>query len=217
MPVSNLTSPPIGSHPVAIEGCKTIAYELLEDLGGQIPDVVVVPVAYGDSLSGIFRGFRDLLDAGLTDRIPRLVAVEAYPSLTQALSEDASAPPFVDGSGSLASSVATPQGTFQSLRALRESGGVAVAVSNDEIERARTALREREGLLVEFSSAMPLAAVRKLAAEGSLSADECVVMLITSSGLKDPEEMNDHGEVPESEPTLASLADLLRKEYRFVP
>jgi threonine synthase len=216
MPVSNLMNPPIGSHPVGIEGCKTIAYELVEDLGGEVPDVVVIPVAYGDSITGIFRGFRDLVEAGATDRIPRLVAVETYPSLTRALSEDAATPPAVDGSGSLASSVATPQGTYQSLRALRESGGAAVAVTNEEIERARTDMREREGLLVEFSSAMPLAGARKLAADGVLSADERVVLLITSSGLKDPDEMNDHGEVPGAEPTMASLADVLRKEYGFV-
>lgn len=215
MPISNLTSPPVGSHPVAIEGCKTIAYELVEDLGGRVPDVVVIPVAYGDSLTGIFRGFRDLVEAGVTDRIPRLVAVEAYPSLTLALSEDAPSPRAVDGSGSLASSVATPQGTLQALRALRASAGTAVAVSNEEVEHARTQLREREGLLVEFSSAMPLAAVRKLAAEGALSPDDGVVMLLTSSGLKDPEEMNDRGEVPETEPAMAELADVLRKEYRF--
>ena len=104
----------------------------------------------------------------------------------------------------------------KALRALRESGGTAVAVSNEETERARTALREREGLLVEFSSAMPLAAVEKLVAAGSVSADESVVMLITSSGLKDPEEMNDHGEVPDVEPTMASLAVTLEQEYRFV-
>jgi threonine synthase len=216
MPVSNLMGPPVGSHPVAIEGCKTVAYELVEDRGGQVPDAVVIPVAYGDSISGIHRGFRDLAEAGVTDRVPRLVAVEAYPSLTQALRDDAPTPPAVDGSGSLASSVATPQGTFQALRALRETNGIAVAVSNEETEAARTELREREGLLVEFSSAMPLAAVRKLAADGRLGADDRVVLLHTSSGLKDPEAMNDHGEAPDSEPTLASLADVLGKEYGFV-
>ena len=217
MPVSNLMGPPIGSHPVAIEGCKTIAYELVEDLGGQVPDAVVIPVAYGDSISGIYRGFRDLAEAGVTDRIPRLVAVEAYPSLTQALAEDAPTPPAVEGSGSLASSVATPQGTFQALRALRETNGIAVAISNEETEAARTELREREGLLVEFSSAMPLAAARKLVADGTLSADDRVVMLVTSSGLKDPEEMNDHGEVPDVQPTLEDLSDVLAKEYDFAP
>src|SRR5581483_9089073 len=132
--------PPVGSHPIAIEGCKTIAYELVEDLGA-VPDVVVLPVAYGDALTGIFRGFRDLLEAGVTERIPRLVAAEAYPSLSQALHEDAETPSAVDGSGSLASSVATPQGTYQSLRALRESGGTAAVVSNDETAQARTDLR----------------------------------------------------------------------------
>ena len=215
MPLSNLMSPPVGSHPVAIEGCKTIAYELVEDLGGHAPDVVVIPAAYGDSTAGIHRGFRDLVEAGVTDRLPRIVVAETYPSLTRALAEDSPTPPAVDGSGSLASSVATPQGTFQALRAVRESGGTAVVVSNDEIERARTALREREGLLVEFSSAMPLAAVKKLLATGEVSSAERIVMLVTSTGLKDPEEMNDHGEAPDVQPTIESLANVLEKEYGF--
>ncbi len=90
---------------------------------------------------------------------------------------------------------------MQALRAIRESGGTAVAVSNDEVHRARTELREGEGLLVEFSSALPFAAARKLAAEGKLSGDECVVGLITSSGLKDPETMFEVGELPLGEPT----------------
>ncbi len=215
MPVSNLMNPPIGSHPIAVEGCKTIAYELVEDLGGEAPEAVVIPAAYGDSTSGIYRGFCDLLEAGVIDRLPRIVAVEAYPSLTRAMRENAPTPPVVEGQGSLALSVATPQGTFQSLRALRATGGTAVAVSNEETERARTELREREGLLVEFSSAMPLAAARRLVADGTLSPDDRVVLLITSSGLKDPEEMNDYGEVPDARPTLASLAEVLGKEYGF--
>lgn len=215
MPLSNLADPPIGSHPVAIDGYKTIAYELVEDLDGEMPDVVVIPVCYGDSLTGIYRGFCDLVDGGVADRIPRLVAAEAYPSLSTALRDGAEAPPAVAGSGSLASSVASPQGTFQSLRALRASGGTAVAVSNEEIAQARTQLREREGLLVEFSSAMPLAAVKKLLAAGELSPADRVVMLITSSGLKDPEAMNEYGEVPMAAPDLASLTSVLEQEYGF--
>lgn len=214
LPVSNLSNPPLGSHPVAIEGCKTIAYELVEDLGGA-PDAVIVPVAYGDSISGIYRGFRDLVEAGVLDRMPRLVAAEAYPSLSTALRENAELPPAVEGSGSLASSVATAQGTFQALRAIRGSGGTAVAVSNEEVDRARTELREREGLLVEFSAALPFAAARKLADAGELAGDECVVALITSTGLKDPDSMNDYGELPLAQPTLESLSRVLDEEYEF--
>ncbi len=92
LPVSNVTDPPVGGHPVGVEGCKTIAYEIAQDLGWRAPDVVLVPVAYGDALYGIHRGFKDLLAAGLVDRLPRLVAVEAYPSLTRALSRGADGP-----------------------------------------------------------------------------------------------------------------------------
>jgi threonine synthase len=97
------------------------------------------------------------------------------------------------------------------VRAIRDSGGTAVTVSNEEVLRARTELREREGLLVEFSPALSFAAAQEL------SPDECVVALITSSGLKDPESMNGYGEVPLAEPTLESLVRVLDEAYQFAP
>ena len=202
LPVSNLSNPPLGSHPVAIEGCKTIAYELVEDLGGAAPDVVIIPVAYGDSISGIYRGFRDLVEAGVLERLPRLVAAEAYPSLSTALRENAELPPAVEGSGSDASSVATPQGTLQALRAIRESGGTAVAVSN---ERGSPRAHRAPGARGAARRVQLGAAVRgrtQARCRGELSVDECVVALITSSGLKDPETMFEVGELPLAEPTL---------------
>lgn len=213
LPFSNTTSPPVGSYPVAVEGAKTIAYEIAQDLGWQAPDAVVVPVAYGDSFAGIHRGFRELVEAGAVDRMPRLVAVEAYPSLSKAIAESAPGPPAVEGSGSLAHSVATPQGTYQALRAIRGSGGLAVAVSNAETAAAHAELREREGLFVEFSAAMPLAAVRRLVEAGELSADARVVMVITSSGLKDSEITSREGEIPLVQETLPALRRVLEGEY----
>ena len=107
---SNVSWPPAGSHPVAVEGAKTIAYEIAEDLGGRAPAAVVIPVAYGDSLAGIHRGFAELVEAGVVDRMPMLIAAEAYPTLSSTLASGASEPVLVEGSGSLALSVATPQG-----------------------------------------------------------------------------------------------------------
>ncbi|MHB1243446.1 MAG: threonine synthase [Gaiellaceae bacterium] len=215
LPVSNVADPPVGSHPAGVEGCKTIAYEIAESLAWHAPDAVVVPVAYGDSLSGLYRGFGELAAAGRIDRVPRLVAVEAYPSLSETLATGAAGPVRVDGSGSLAYSVATPRGTFQALRAIRESNGTAVAVSNEEALRAQRELREREGLLVELSAAMPLAGVRKLLGRGVLEAGARVVLLITSSGLKDLEVTDVGGELPLTEPTLDALARLLEASYGY--
>lgn len=215
LPLSNVTDPPVGSHPVAIEGCKTIAFEIAQDLAWRAPDVVVVPVAYGDALSGIHRGFQELQRAGMIERAPRLVAVEAYPSLSGALATDSPGPIATHGSGSNAYSAAAPTGTFQALRAIRESGGTAIAVSDPEIADAHRLLREREGLYVEFSSAMPLAGLRRLVAAGKIAPDEQVVLLLTSSGLKDSEVTDAGGELPLAEPTLQSITAVLRDRYGF--
>lgn len=215
LPVSNTADPPVGSHPAGVEGCKTIAYEIAQDLGWEAPDAVVIPVAYGDSVSGIHRGFKELLALGLIDRLPRLIAAETYPSLSGALEGGTPGPLQTDGSGSIAYSVATQRGTYQALRALRESEGAAVAVPDAEIHEAHRLLREREGLFVEFSSAMPLAAARRLAASGELGAGERVVLLVTSSGVKDSELTAPGDELPLSEPDLGSLRALLKERFGF--
>jgi threonine synthase len=215
LPISNLTDPPVGSHPAGVEGCKTIAYEIAQDLGWQAPDAVVVPVGYGDALAGLHRGFRELLAAGLIDRLPRMVAAEAFPSLSRALAAAAEAPVRTEGGHSRAHSVATPVGTYQALRALRESGGTAVALSDGEIAEAHRDLRRREGLLVEFSSAMALAAARRLAAAGELGGDDRVVLLLTSGGLKDAEVTVEDAELPVVPPELGALTETLRSEYGF--
>lgn len=213
--VSNVVDPPVGSHPVAVEGCKTIAYEIAEDLGWSAPDAIVLPVAYGDALSGIERGFREMRAAGIVAKVPRLVAVEAYPSLGRSLAEGAETPVRVDGSGSRAYSVATPQGTWQSLRAIRASHGTAIAVSDDEALAAQRDLREREGILVELSAAMPLAAARRMARSGELAAADRVVLLLTSSGLKDLEVTDTRGDLPLVEPRLDELSRVLKESYGF--
>jgi threonine synthase len=215
MAISNVVDPPVGSHPIAVEGCKTIAYEIAEDLDWRAPDAVVVPVAYGDALAGIARGFVELHAAGLAPKVPRLIAAEAYPTLSRALAEGTEAPIRVPASGSRAYSVATPQSTWQALRAVRSSRGTAVVVSDEEALAAQRELREREGLLVELSAAMPLAAVRHLVRSGDLSRSDTVVLLLTSSGLKDLEVTDTRGELPLAEPRLDDLRRVLKESYGF--
>lgn len=215
LPMSNTADPPVGSHPMGVEGCKTIAYEIVEGLGWKAPDAVVIPVAYGDAISGIHRGFKELLAAGLISRLPRLIAAETYPSLSGALAENAAGPLPTEGSGSKAFSVATPRGTYQSLRAIRESEGAAVVVSDPEIMAAHRTLREREGLFVEFSSAMPFAAATRMAAAGDLSANDTVVLLITSSGIKDSELTAPDEELPLAEAELGALEAVLKDRFGF--
>ena len=215
LPLSNVADPPVGSHASGIEGHKTMAFEIAQDLGWQPPDAVIVPVAYGDALAGLHRGFVDLHRGGVIEHVPRLIAAEAYPSLSGALSADAEAPVHVEGHGSQAFSVATQRSTYQALQAIRATDGTAVAVPDAATLRWQRALREREGLLVELSSAMPLAAAERLRADGLLDADDQVVALITSSGLKDPEVTLPADEPPLVQPDPADLARVLKQVYGF--
>lgn len=215
--VSNAADPPVGSHPVGIEGYKTIAYEIAQDLGWKVPDVVVVPVAYGDSIAGLHRGFKDLHAVGLVDRLPRLIAAEAHQSLSRALQRGSPGPVEEDGGATIAYSVATPRSTYQALRTLRESEGTAVPVADQEILQAHRQLRELEGFLVEFSAAMPLAAAVRLTAAGQLDENERVVLLVTSSGIKDAELMTPADEIPLVEADLHSLSKVLKERFGFRP
>ena len=163
VPLSNMADPPAGSHPVAVEAYKTIAFEIAQSLNWQVPDAVIAPVAYGDGLAGMWRGFREMTQLGITDREPRMIAAEAYGSLARALLGDLETPVATGGTGSLAYSAGAPQSTYQALVALRDSKGAAISVENNELLDAQQQTARAEGLFVELSSAMTLAAARKLA------------------------------------------------------
>lgn len=178
-------SPVVGSLPVGIEGYKTIAYEIAADLGCA-PDWVVLPVAYGDGLCGVAQGFADLLEAGVIDRLPRLVAAEAHGSLMSSMcnSDDAVHRAAVD-EAALDKSVDVAQSAYQALKALRETDGVAIRVGNAGLIATQEALAHQEGLFLELASVMPLVAVRRLVREGTILPSQTVVCLGTAAGWKD--------------------------------
>ena len=183
--VSNRTTPPIGGDPMAIEGYRTIAYEIAEDLRWSAPDLVLVPAALGDGIQGIWRGFRDLVSWAVIDRIPRMVAVEVAGAVAAAL---ASGKDWVAPSGHMdtqARSLAGVTGTVQSLHAVVESEGLVVRVSESELEHARMQLGELEGLWADLAAAAPVAAVIKLAQRGDVPARTLVVPVLTTNGAFD--------------------------------
>ena len=215
LPLSNMADPPAGSYPVAVEAYKTLAFEISQSLGWQVPDAVIAPVAYGDGLSGMWRGFQQLHELGITDRTPRMIAAEAYGSLAQALAGGFEFPVATDGSGSLAYSAGASRSTWQALNAIRESKGTAIDVGNEEMLDAQAKTAKAEGLFVELSSAMTLAAARKLVASGQLSSEDRVVALITSGGLKDLGIGRPAEEIPVVSPTLSDLNATLDQQFGF--
>lgn len=186
-PTSPFFGPVIGSNPFGIEGYKTLAYEIVEQLGWRVPDWCILPVCYGDALVGMWRGFEDMVAFGWTDKMPRMVAAEVYGSLTTAISQNADAPPEMPKPfDTVAVSIGALQGTYQALDIVRRSHGVAIQVSNDDMMRWQSTLASEEGLYVEPSSAAGLVAVEKLSKATKLGTDDLVVSLLTASGLKDP-------------------------------
>ena len=206
VPLSGLVDPPIGSNTFGIEGYKSIAYELHEQLGA-VPDVVVVPTAYADGLTGIHRGFVDLVALGHAESMPRMVAAEPLGPFAASLIEGGDVPARIEPRASVAFSIAGSVATYQGVRVLRDSGGEAVVVGDDEeIIAAQLALAADEGLYVEASSATAIPAVARLAAGGLVGEDDVVVAIGTSTGLKDVGATAARlGDVPVIEPTLAAL------------
>jgi len=186
-PTSPFFGPVVGSNPYGIEGYKTLAYEIAEQMDWNVPDWCILPVCYGDALLGMWRGFEDMMAFGWTSRMPRMVAAEVYGSLGAALTEGGDVPPDVRKNyETVAVSIGATRGTFQALDTVRRSGGTALTIGNDEMMRWQQTLASGEGLYVEPSSAAGFAAVEQLAQAGHIGAQERVVCLLTASGLKDP-------------------------------
>ncbi|MCW2637818.1 MAG: hypothetical protein JWP76_124 [Dactylosporangium sp.] len=205
VPLSGFVNPPAGSNPFGIDGYKTIAYEIVADLG-RAPDVLIAPAAYGDGLTGVLRGFDDLVALGVIERVPRMVAAEPLGPYTDAVANGFRPGVTVPARPSAAFSIATPVATYQGYAALVRSGGTAAAATEDEIMGEQLRLAREEGIYLEASAVVPVAVLAKLRAAGAVAADESVVLLGTSTGLKDIGATAAHlGSVPVVEPTLAAL------------
>jgi threonine synthase len=214
-PTSGFVSPPVGSNPWGVEGYKTIAYEIAEDLGWTAPDAVVVPSAYSDGLSGIWKGWTEMVALGLVKQAPRMVAAEPFGPLARAMERGLEAPEMVEAPApSVAFSIGSRYGTWQGLAALRESGGVGTPLTDEGILEAQRALAREEGLYVEPSSAAAIAAVMQLAARKALDPAETVVAVITSGGLKDPAASRTWmTDVPDAGDDLDSVLRTLHDHY----
>ncbi len=215
-PVSTYTNPVSGSNYYGIEGYKTIAYEVAEALSWEVPDVFVMPVAFADGLAGVWKGFKELQILGLTDKLPRMVAAEAYGSLSIALKEGLDYAPEVAVSPSLAVSIAVNVSTYQGLKALWESNGSSIVFSDEEVLAMQQKLAAEEGLYSELSSVSSLVGAYRLRQSGEIKQNERVVCLLTASGIKDNSKSRAHlRPVPVINVDIAELREALKDSYGF--
>ena len=174
-----------------LEGQKTIAFEIFEEIG--IPDFIILPVGNGGNISAIWKGFMELLQLGASDSLPRMVAVQA---------EGAS--PIVDTienkSNSLitkerpetmatAINIGNPVNWKRAISAIRESRGIAIKVSDLEIRLAQQELAMKYGIGAEPASASSYAGYKKLLEIGKISKRDISVLILTGNSLKDPDSM----------------------------
>jgi threonine synthase len=170
--------------PLILEGTKTIAYELWEQLDGRAPDAMLFPTGHGTLLLGAYFGFRDLLEAELIEKMPALHAVqaEACAPLYRVYKENLAELPDVPQGETIAEGIRIrhPVRWRAILRAIRETGGSVVTVSDSEILSARRELA-RQGLYVEPTSAVAVAGLKALSLT---SASPLLIIPLTGSGLK---------------------------------
>jgi threonine synthase len=160
---------------------------MFEQLGGRRPDRVYVPTGDGNILSGVWKGFKDLLELGWIDRLPRLIAVQAEGSNAIARAWRRKAPAEKISASTAADSISVdlPRDAAGALRALEESGGDAVEVSDKAIFAAQDLLARTAGVFAEPSAAASVAGLAAHRRKKGVSPSEKVVCLVTGNGLKD--------------------------------
>lgn len=193
-------------NPFRIEGQKTVAFELMEQCAWQVPDAVVMPGGNLGNSSAFGKGFNELREAGLIDRIPRLHVIQAEGSapfarmFAELKSEAGRAenpmpetltPEPHPRTLATAIKIGAPVSWKKSLRAVLESRGEVIAVTEQEIADAKAVIG-REGIGCEPASATTVAGIRRLAGQGKIRCDENVVAVLTGHLLKDPEYVSNY-------------------------
>ena len=175
-------------NPYLSEGKKTGALEVCEQLGWQVPDKMFVAVGDGCIIGGLWKGLKDLHALGFIDRLPQLVGVQAEGSAVlvkawQGGTEEIT--PIIPDTVADSISVGVPRDAIKALRAARESNGMYVAVSDDEILEAMRVLGQEVAVFAEPAGATGFAGLLKLLRENRIDRGERVVVLVTGNGLKD--------------------------------
>jgi threonine synthase len=176
-----------GYNPYTREGKKTVSFEICEQLGWEVPDTVLVPVGDGNIITGVWKGFKDLLGVGLIDRLPRLIAVQSEKSsaVVDAVLGDGVVRPVSATTVADSISVDLPRDGEAAVKAVKESKGTGVLVSDEAILESILTIARGAGVFAEPAGATAYAGLEKMRAEGIVSGDETVVCLVTGNGLKD--------------------------------
>jgi threonine synthase len=178
-----------GVNPLTLEAKKTVAFEIWEQLGRRAPDAVLVPVGDGPTLSAMVKGFRELNACGVSDRLPRVIAVQAEGCQPVKRAWDTGDPVQPVQSETIADGIAVgmPVSAALVLRDVRETGGSFVAVSDESMLEAIQTLAATSGILAEPAGAAGFAGLQSALVAGLVERDEVIVAHVTGTGLKSPQ------------------------------
>jgi threonine synthase len=182
---------PLNSYnPWRLEGQKTLAFEVIDELG-EAPDYVIVPVGNAGNISAIWKGFREMRDYGLASKLPRMIGVQAEGAapLAKTWATGGKSLIVVGKPVTVASAIriGKPVNWLKALRAVEESRGALLTVSDEEIIGSMKELAVKEGIGVEPASAASLAGYRKALELGIIDKDGVAVLVATGHALKDPD------------------------------
>ena len=203
----------VNVRPYYAEGSKTLGYEIAEQLGFELPDRVVAPVASGSLFTKIARGFEEWLEVGLLDgTVPAFNGAQAEGCSPVAAAFDAGwdvCKPVKPDTIAKSLAIGNPADGPYALELARRSGGAIDAVSDDEIRSGIRLLAETTGIFTETAGGVTTATLAKLAARGDIDPDERVVAVITGEGLKTLDAVRGTFEAHEIDPTVESFDSAL--------
>ncbi len=178
-------------NPWRLEGQKSIGFEIVEQLNYDVPDVVIVPVGNSGNIYAIWKGFKEFYEHGLIEKLPRMIGIQAKGAspIVEAIKNNRDEIIPVKNPETIATAIriGNPVNAPRAIKAIKESGGYAEAVTDSEIIEAQKLLARKEGIGVEPASAASIAGLKKLLEEGIIDRDERVVCIVTGHALKDPE------------------------------
>ncbi|MHC1576687.1 MAG: threonine synthase [Methanosarcinaceae archaeon] len=180
-------------NPYRLEGQKTIGFEIVDQLGFNVPDRIVLPVGNAGNITAIYKGFKEFMKLGITDRVPKMTGIQTEGAcpIVKAVRERADdiIPEKDPETIATAIRIGNPVNARKALKAIYESDGTADSVTDDELVQAQKWLAQMEGIGVEPASATSVAGLKKLVDSGVIGHDETVVCVTTGHLLKDPEEV----------------------------
>ena len=174
-------------NPYLMEGKKTVALEIAEQLNWKITDYVALSVGDGCTIAGVWKGFKDLYAAGFIDKLPKLISAQSVNTcpINRAVKTGEPWSPMEENTLADSISVGVPRNADKAIAAIIESEGLAVEVTDDEILEAMRETGRECGVFGEPAGVTGYAGLKKLCAEGKIPADATVTCIVTGNGLKD--------------------------------